>query len=123
MLAMRPIPRRSIFTALLLLLLLPAMTGWSGDNCCPRPEEAAGQGCAAAGVCPSSSAGGEPSADGDDGSSHRSVVCSCVSCEILFAHASLPALEGPDRFGRIVFDSIGGPQTAFLSEIFRPPLA
>ncbi len=99
------------------------MTGWAGDNCCPTPEYAAGQGCVAAGVCSFSASAEEPSAEGETGASHRSSFCSCVSCEILFAHASLPALDAPDHFGRVVFDSIDSLPALFLPEIFRPPLA
>ena len=123
MLMRKPIFRKSFHVVILQLLLLLTMTGWSGDNCCPIPEDAAGQGCVAAGVCSSAAPAEEPSADGDDGASDRAIFCSCVSCAILFAHAPRPALEGPDSFGRVVSDSIDYPQAAFLSEIFRPPLA
>ena len=111
-----PMLRRSLQAVLLVLMLLPALTGWAGDACCPSDEPVH----AACGDCPDPPAGGPGHEDTDPG--HQQALCGCA-CHALLTAPAPAAPDAPAFHGLLETQFQTDPSNEHLSAVYRPPLA
>jgi hypothetical protein len=109
--------RKSLHIILLLIVLVPALTGWAGDRCCPPDPSPCGASC---GEVPHGSPRDAAHENSDPG--HQQAVCGC-SCHALSLNVATIPLSAPLCLGTLDPQDAGDPSSAHLSEIFRPPLA
>lgn len=109
--------RKAVHLALLLFVLVPAMTGWAGDSCCPPDDSRCGAACGEQSHDDGQAAGHERTDPG-----HQQALCSCA-CHAMFSAAGQAPLDVPTLLGRLEPQSIRNHSNAHLSDIFHPPLA
>jgi hypothetical protein len=81
-------------------------SGAQGDRCCPAADASA------------SGADHDPECPADPGD-----PCACPSCLDAFAFIGASGAVAPPLSGKLVPEAVPVPETASLSEVFRPPLA
>ncbi|HEY5997120.1 MAG TPA: hypothetical protein VIU29_08855 [Candidatus Deferrimicrobiaceae bacterium] len=108
---------RSLLCILLLLVLVPAVTGWAGDSCCPPDESRCGSAC---GEMPLDSRQAADHDHNDPG--HQQALCGC-DCHAMFLSAAPVPLAALSCMGLLETSDPPIPSNAHLSDIYRPPLA
>lgn len=110
---------RFVSAILVTAFLIPALTGWAGDNCCPD------RGPALPGLERPVATGLTADEQNDAGPGPEPVPtpCSCSLCQPLIARMGVPGIESPAALDGV--SALPGEIYASrdFSEIFRPPLA
>jgi hypothetical protein len=109
--------RKAVHLALLLFVLVPALTGWAGDSCCPPDESRCGSAC---GEAPHDA--GRPDDHDRTDPGHQQALCGCA-CHAPFTTAGRMPLDLPGFLGRFEPQPHPDHSIAHFSDIFRPPLA
>jgi hypothetical protein len=110
---------RKTLVVLLALVLLPSLTGWAGDRCCPTGEAACASPC---GDGHAVRGGPAPGGHEDADPGHQQALCGCA-CHALCTSAAPASLDAPTLQGRTEPMRHPDLSKAHRTAVFRPPIA